>query len=245
MYFRRKGIGSRIPFLSLSVWLGAWVPVLADGATRDLPDLYCSGVVLTVSITTDAPPGTVVVILEDHPPDGWTDVGNISDEGSYDAENHAVKWGPWFENFSRTVTYEVTPPGGATGAQCFDGDVSFDGNPWESIGGDQCLPAPYCGDGCCGAGEDTCICPLDCGSQCDDGCCNGGEDTCNCVFDCGSQCGDGCCNGGEDLSNCSGDCGTRVPTLSEWNLVVMGLLMATAGTLICRRRVLSKNSIAP
>ena len=139
MYSRRKEISSRIRFLSLFVWLGAGAPVLADGATRDLPDLYyCPGEVLTVSITTDAPPGTVVVILEDHPPDGWS-VGIISDGGSYDSVNHAVKWGPWYEDFSRMVTYEVTPPGGATGAQCFDGDVSFNGDPWISIGGDECL----------------------------------------------------------------------------------------------------------
>jgi hypothetical protein len=122
---------------------------------------------LTVSITIDAPTGTTLVVLEDSPPAGWTKIASISDGGEYDAEYHKVTWGPFFDNLSRTVTYEVTPPQGAAGEQCFAGSVSLDGKPGQPIGGDECIAVV-------------------------------------------------------------------VPTLSEWGLVVMGLLLLTAGTVLSR-----------
>ena len=122
----------------VAVNLGAPLSVLADGATRDLPDYYCRAVTLTVTIAVEAEPGTVVVVLEDSPPTGWTAISNISDDGEYDALHHEVRW-LFFDDLSRTLAYDVTPPGDATGGQCFEGGVSFDGNPVESTGGDQCF----------------------------------------------------------------------------------------------------------
>ena len=153
--------------LALLVWAGMAQSAYADGATRDLPDYYGPGVTLAVSIAIDAPAGTLLVVLEDSPPADWTTIGNISDGGEYDAEHHKVKWGPFFDNLSRTVSYEVTPPGGAAGEPCFVGNVSFDGEPFIPIGGDECIAVV-------------------------------------------------------------------VPTLSEWGLVVMGLLLLTAGTVASR-----------
>src|SRR5439155_7725807 len=36
--------------------------------------------------------------------------GAISDGGSYDATKHKVKFGPFFDNTPRELTYEITPP---------------------------------------------------------------------------------------------------------------------------------------
>jgi hypothetical protein len=76
--------------------------------------------------------------LEDVPPSGWTEVTAISDGGTYDAENHKVKWPPFFDNFSRTVSYDIRPPGTAGGVQCFSGYVSIDGAE-QPTAGDECL----------------------------------------------------------------------------------------------------------
>ena len=64
----------------LSVWVGAAQPACAHGATRDLTDYSDPGIMFTVSISIDPPPGTGVVGVEDAPPAGWP-VSNISNGG--------------------------------------------------------------------------------------------------------------------------------------------------------------------
>ena len=118
--------------------LSATAPAIADDAARDLPAVYAPASPLSVTIAIDAPPDTAVVGIEDAPPAGWTDVTSISDGGVYDAGNHKVKWPPFFDNLSRTVSYDVTPPGDAAGEQCFEGSVSFDGSS-QFIIGDACV----------------------------------------------------------------------------------------------------------
>lgn len=124
--------------LAVLVWMGTAASALADGATRDLPDGYMPGVTLTVSIEIVAPPDATAVGLQDLPPPGWTDVINISDGGIYDSDNQTVKWPPFFDNFSRTVTYDVTPPVTAVVLACFDGYVSIDGDEQPTTG-DDCV----------------------------------------------------------------------------------------------------------
>ncbi len=66
---------------------------------------------------------------------------------------------------------------------------------------------PKCGDGTCGAGENECTCPADCGA------CGG-----QCVGDqCVTQpgCGDGTCGTGENQCNCPKDCGTCAGCCSQ------------------------------
>ncbi len=134
-----RKMGERIAAgLAVLVWIGPAVSALADGATRDLPEVYVPGVLLSVSIVVEAPPVTGVVGLEDVPPSDWTDVSNISDGGIYDSDNQKVKWPPFFDNLSRTVSYDVTPPGAAVGVQCFTGIISIDGNE-QSTAGDACV----------------------------------------------------------------------------------------------------------
>ena len=135
-----------VPFLSLFAWVGTALPVLAQDATRSLPPTYSPDVPFTVSIEVDPPGGTFAYALEDSPPPGWTQIANVSDGGTYDIPNHKVKW-VFFDAISRTLAYDVTPPGDATGEQCFEGTVSFDGAD-QPIEGDQCViddqPQPCC-----------------------------------------------------------------------------------------------------
>ena len=92
---------------------------------------------MTVAIAIN--PGAVVQTysVEDSPPSGWT-VSNISANGQWDDVNKKVKWGVFFDNSTRTLTYQVTPPIGETGAKSFSGDASFDGVN-EVIGGDSMI----------------------------------------------------------------------------------------------------------
>jgi len=87
--------------------------------------------IVEVPITIEAPDGTAVMAVEYQVPKGWT-VTAISDGGVWDDVHRKVKWGPFFENLSRTVTLTVS---GATGNRRLDdfsldgfcGTVSFDG----------------------------------------------------------------------------------------------------------------------
>jgi hypothetical protein len=60
------------------------------------------------------------------PPENWT-VSGISHEGTYDALTRKVKWGPFFDDTARTLTYEVMPPADTTGTKQFQGTASADG----------------------------------------------------------------------------------------------------------------------
>ncbi len=81
-------------------------------------------------------------------------------------------------------------------------------------------------------------------SPCGDNQCEPFEHGCACGFDCGPCepiCGDGACSESENECNCPSDCGTEcvvspVPTVSEWGLIVMTLLLLTAGTIVFGRR---------
>ena len=109
-------------------------------ATRDLPnDYYLPSVSILVSINLSPPGGVTVVGVEDSPPAGWS-VAGVSSSGSYDAQTRKVKWGPFFApSIPATLTYEATPPGGASGPACFVGRASFDGGN-QPILGDVCIP---------------------------------------------------------------------------------------------------------
>ena len=54
----------------------------------------------------------------------------------------------------------------------------------------------------------------------------------------GQVCGDEMCDENEDCASCPEDCEPcpAVPTVSEWGLIVMTLLLLTAGTIVFSRR---------
>lgn len=87
---------------------------------------YTPNVGLVVSLEAAPAAGTNVYAVEDAPPPGWT-VSNISNGGAFDASSGKVKWGPFFDNTLRNLSYTATPPGGALGVVTFHGTGSFDG----------------------------------------------------------------------------------------------------------------------
>lgn len=92
---------------------------------------------LTIPIVVRAPASATAMALEFYVPKEWA-VVSISDGGGWDGLNWKIKWGPVFDNLSRTLTVELLWIGdGATGglrrlsagrfARTFRGTVSFDG----------------------------------------------------------------------------------------------------------------------
>ncbi|MFQ5589840.1 MAG: Kazal-type serine protease inhibitor family protein, partial [Phycisphaerae bacterium] len=90
-----------------------------------------------VPITIEAPAGTKAVGVECLVPAGW-EITAITDGGVWDASHRKVKWGPFLDNLSRTVSFKahrtfetataktrrLRDRGGLSG---FTGTVSFDG----------------------------------------------------------------------------------------------------------------------
>jgi uncharacterized repeat protein (TIGR02543 family) len=122
-----------LPFKSQASLEGQ-VALNAGAATRDLPNCYTPSVVMPVSSTVAPGQGTQAHAVEDSPPAGWT-VSDINENGGWDDVKKKVKWGPFFDSNSRTLTYKVTPPSDETGIKTFSGTASFDGMNM-TIGGD-------------------------------------------------------------------------------------------------------------
>jgi hypothetical protein len=95
-------------------------------------------------VTITATPGetTNSYAVEDVPPSGWT-VSTINEGGLWDSVNKKVKWGPFFDHNTRTLTYQVTPPVGETGTKSFSGAASFDGVS-VAIGGESTIDKCTC-----------------------------------------------------------------------------------------------------
>lgn len=108
---------------------------------------------------------------------------------------------------------------GGVALRAFDSGVLYD-----NISFDPSLPpepAPPAPSSCQQFGwtiPDSALC-----EACGNGSCEGGENCCNCPDDCAGGCEEGVC----------------IPTISEWGMVVMGLLLLTAGTLVWHRRRLA------
>ncbi len=101
---------------------------VSTGSTvaRDVPASYTGGAPLTVNVAVTCSPGVGAYAVEDQTPAGWQ-VSAISDGGMFDAVNNKVKWGVFMDATSRTLSYTVTPPSGASGDVQFAAQSSFDG----------------------------------------------------------------------------------------------------------------------
>jgi len=87
---------------------------------------YLAGNKLTISLVVKPLAATGNYGIEDMPPAGWS-VANISSSGIYDSLKNKVKFGPFFDNAERTLTYDVTPPVSETSDKSFNGTASSDG----------------------------------------------------------------------------------------------------------------------
>ncbi|HEY5909286.1 MAG TPA: hypothetical protein VJA21_01640 [Verrucomicrobiae bacterium] len=93
---------------------------------RRTPAFFVPGEPLTVTLAAAPAASTAGYAVEDKPPAGWV-VSDVSSGGQFDAQNGNVKWGPFLDNISRTLTYRATPPPTARGPASFVGMSSSDG----------------------------------------------------------------------------------------------------------------------
>jgi len=159
---------------------------------------------------------------------GWTGTGNIDTD-------------PLFQDIAGgKFNLQFGSPCKDTGSNAYlradESDLDWDGDILETVPYDLTLRSrilgvtvdmgayevPFCGDGNCEADENSCNCSQDCGpaaqtEQVDSTCNDGVDNDCDSLTDCAdADCGPGIM------------CMGTVPTVSEWGLVILTLLLLTA-----------------
>lgn len=104
---------------------------------RKLPAGYIAGQPITVKINVTPVDSTQNYAIQDAPPAGWT-VSAVDNNGTFDDQTGLVKWGPFYDAQTRTLTYVATPPLNTTTKCTFQGSLAMDGVT-EPIGGDSSL----------------------------------------------------------------------------------------------------------
>jgi sugar lactone lactonase YvrE len=102
-------------------------------ARRLLPASFAPGETLEVRLAIDPPASSSVYAVEERVPVGW-EVIRISDAGAHDNENRLVRWGPFFDNNKRELSFEVMVPGKAQATATLGGVISLDGQSWPIAG---------------------------------------------------------------------------------------------------------------
>jgi hypothetical protein len=93
---------------------------------RRLPAGYVPGQALEVALQVVASSGVRAFAVEESIPSGWR-VESMSHGGQFDSVNRQAKWGPFFDNVTRTLRYQLIPPADARGSVTLAGNASFDG----------------------------------------------------------------------------------------------------------------------
>ncbi|MEK7678129.1 MAG: PQQ-binding-like beta-propeller repeat protein [Verrucomicrobiota bacterium] len=93
---------------------------------RKMPAGYSPGAKMTVTLQASPQAGVAFFAVEDAPPPNWP-VSSLSHDGYFDSANRKVKFGPFFDGLSRTLTYTVTPPLGESGLKQFNGTSVAEG----------------------------------------------------------------------------------------------------------------------
>ena len=86
-----------------------------------------AGVPFAVTNRVSAGDDVLVYALEETVPPGWS-VGKISFSGFIDLAHGKIKWGPFFDRESRSLTYELIAPAETTGSVALAGVASFNGD---------------------------------------------------------------------------------------------------------------------
>lgn len=94
------------------------------------------GVAANFQIHVAPPTGTSSYAVEEKVPLGWS-VSNISNDGNFNSAVGAIRWGAFFDDTERTLSYTLTPPPAVTVIAHLVGRVSFDGSVYEIGGSDQ------------------------------------------------------------------------------------------------------------
>ena len=104
----------------------AAAPLAQLAVTRLLASAYKPNLAVPVSISVTPTSNTKAYAVVEAPPLGWT-VRNLSNDGRWDEKNHKIKWGPFFDENPRTLTYDAVPGPTSIGPADFAGRGSFDG----------------------------------------------------------------------------------------------------------------------
>lgn len=97
-----------------------------NSAVRLLPGAYLAGESLRVTISIVPEPDVLAYSVEESPPTGWV-VSEINQGGAFDSINGKVKWGLFFDNQTRELSYTVTPSQTTSGPATFSGSANFNG----------------------------------------------------------------------------------------------------------------------
>ena len=95
----------------------------------------------------------------------------------------------------------------------------------------DCTCGPFCGDGTCDPGEDLCFCSADCGMPAssellDSTCADGLDNDCDGLID-------------ADDPDCAAP---TVPTITQWGMIFLALLLLATGKIVFRRTAYSSGS---
>jgi hypothetical protein len=93
---------------------------------RVVPETLRAGGSVMVTNLVAVAENVSVYALEEQVPPGLS-VSNITGSGFFDGGNRKIKWGPFFDNLSRQLTYRLYAPGQAGGMVALGGVGSFDG----------------------------------------------------------------------------------------------------------------------
>jgi hypothetical protein len=104
----------------------AVVDVPEGVAERHAETVQKPGAAGRVEIHVQPPLGTFAVAVEENVPHGWQ-VSAVSDDGVYDPATGRIRWGLFFGDAPRMLTFLATPPAGVAGTSVWKGIVSFDG----------------------------------------------------------------------------------------------------------------------
>lgn len=96
-----------------------------NNVIRHLPSVFVPGQPIEVRIDVVPSPSVSAYAVEDVPPQNW-DASVADGAGTFSPTTGTVRWGPFFDNQPRTLTYTVYPTE-AVDRLVFDGVASFDG----------------------------------------------------------------------------------------------------------------------
>lgn len=102
-------------------------------AQRNAPAFYSPGQPVAVELQVQPHPLGVSGAVEEYVPGGW-EIVSIGQDGVFDAVNRVVRWGPFADNLSRTLTYSILAPAQATDEVVLVGRYSVDGDQREFSG---------------------------------------------------------------------------------------------------------------
>ena len=95
-------------------------------ASRALPAFFDGANPITIILTVEPGDTASTYAVEETPPSGWT-VSEVSDDGQLVVTTGKVRWGPFFDAQTRSLSYVLTPATSSPTELSFAGTASFDG----------------------------------------------------------------------------------------------------------------------